>query len=141
MWNRFLAVFLGAFVALFLIGGLEQLIPLICHLPPMNDPNDKKEFAEMIARTPTSAFLCLVFIYLISSFIGSLITSIIAKENKERMALGVGVIVMAGGIANFLMRPHPIWVVVCSMLVYLPAAFLGGKLGGIFRKKDTIQKT
>jgi hypothetical protein len=134
MGNRFLAVFLGAFVALFLIGGLEQLIPVICHLPPMSDPNDKKEFAEMIARTPASAFLCLVSIYALSSFIGSWIAALIAREKKGQIAMSIGVIVMAGGIANFWMRPHPIWVVVCSLAVYLPAAYLGGKVGVRFTK-------
>ncbi len=139
MGNKILAVFLGAFVGMFVVGGLEQVTAHFYQWT-VDVPDDKNAIAEAISKMPVGSFLCLLTGYLIGSFTGGLTASLIAKEKKQQMSLLVGAVILAGGIINFYMFPHPIWFVSCSLLVYLPAAFLGGKLGGLFKKKDSIQK-
>lgn len=41
----------------------------------------------------------------------------------------VGGVATLGGAANFLMLPHPAWVVAVGMPTFLAAALLGGRIG------------
>jgi len=134
MWNKFLSVFLGAFAGLLCIGGLEQLVHLLYPSNLSKEVDDPAQVADMIRHMPVGAFVSLLLVYLVSSFAGGLLAAVIAQENKTRRALSVGVIILAGGIANFWMIPHPLWFVCCSLLVYLPAAYIGGMLGARFSK-------
>jgi hypothetical protein len=40
----------------------------------------------------------------------------------------VGVLVILAAVANMLMIPHPVWFWVVALLLFLPAAYLGGLL-------------
>jgi hypothetical protein len=65
----------------------------------------------------------------IGTFAGALLTAVIAANRKLMLALAIGVIFLAGGIANVLMLPSPVWFTVLDLVgAYLPMAYLAGKL-------------
>lgn len=65
----------------------------------------------------------------LGTFAGAFVAAKIAASHKMKIALGIGVLFLAGGIANVLMLPSPMWFNVLDLAgAYLPTAYLGGKL-------------
>lgn len=65
----------------------------------------------------------------IGTLAGALLTAVISANRKMLLALVVGVFFLAGGIANILMLPSPMWFTIVDLTgAYIPMAFLGGKL-------------
>lgn len=65
----------------------------------------------------------------IGTFAGALLAAIISVNRKMQLALVVGIFFLAGGIANILMLPSPLWFTIVDLVgAYIPVAYLGGKL-------------
>lgn len=66
----------------------------------------------------------------LGTFVGAFIAVLIAgNAHKIRIALGIGIFFMIGGIANVLMLPSPVWFTVVDLVgAYLPMAYLGAML-------------
>lgn len=64
-------------------------------------------------------------------FIGVLIAMFIATSKHKMIAVILGVLFLAGGIAANVMIPAPIWYRIVDLgLAYVPTAWLGWKLSG-----------
>ncbi|XDD52121.1 hypothetical protein AB3N59_19350 [Leptospira sp. WS92.C1] len=65
----------------------------------------------------------------LGTFAGALLTAIIAANHKIKFALSIGILFLAGGIANIVMLPSPTWFTVLDLIgAYIPMSFLAGKL-------------
>lgn len=63
--------------------------------------------------------------------VGVLFAMFIAVSSRKTIAIILGVLFLAGGIAANIMIPAPMWYrVVDVVLAYIPMAFLGWKLSG-----------
>lgn len=67
----------------------------------------------------------------LGTLVGAWIAAMIAGKRKMRAAMIVGIFFLAGGIANVLMLPSPLWYTLTDLiLAYLPMAYIGRKLAG-----------
>lgn len=65
----------------------------------------------------------------LGTFVGAFVAAFLAASHKMKLALGIGVLTLLGGIAAALMIPAPTWFIVLDLVVaYIPMAWLGGKL-------------
>ena len=65
----------------------------------------------------------------LGTFVGAFIAASIAATHKMKLALGIGVLFLIGGITNVLMLPSPLWFSVIDLAVaYIPMAYIGGML-------------
>lgn len=65
----------------------------------------------------------------LGTFVGALLTSIIAVKYKMRFALGIGVWFLLGGIVNIFMLPSPAWFTILDLAgAYIPMGYIAGKL-------------
>jgi hypothetical protein len=128
MGRKILAVVAGfvvAFLAIFLFEGLNgRFFPL----PSGVDPQNPAALAAAVKSMPLGAFVVLIAGYAVASFAGGFAAGKVAPGASPVPAVIVGVLLLAGGIWNFVTIPHPLWVVVLSVLCYLPCAFLGSRL-------------
>ncbi|MCC6837959.1 MAG: hypothetical protein IT234_05420, partial [Bacteroidia bacterium] len=60
---------------------------------------------------------------------GALTSTFIAKEKHIPHAINIGGILMGLGAINLFTIPHPTWMIIISLIVFLPSAYLGGWLG------------
>jgi hypothetical protein len=103
----------------------HQLYP-----PPGNiDLNNEEALKTYFSNAPAVIFLFIILAYAVGSFISGLVASLIAAHNKLKKALTLGWILMGFSIYNLITIPHPVWVVICGILVFIPFAYIGGKLG------------
>lgn len=121
-------VIAGVFTA-FIIVFLGEMLSQSVFMAPENlnyaDPKALKKFMDSL---PLSAFLLLIFIWATSVFSGGLISGLISPNNWARISLITGSILLVGNIINMFMVPHPIWMNVVSVLMYLPLAYVGSKV-------------
>lgn len=76
-------------------------------------------------------FLFPFLAHALGTFAGALVTVLIAASHKMKLALGVGVFFLLGGIANVVMLPSPLWFTIVDLVgAYIPMAWLAGRLAG-----------
>ena len=98
-------------------------------LPEGVSMNDQESFKIFIANAPVALHLIILFNYALACLVGALISSSIALDKKMNRAMSLGGMFMGVGMFSLISLAHPIWVVVCSVFVFLPFAYLGGMLG------------
>lgn len=65
----------------------------------------------------------------LGTFVGALLAALIAANRKLLFAMVIGIFFLAGGVANVLMLPSPIWFTVIDLAgAYLPMAYFAAKL-------------
>ena len=68
------------------------------------------------------------------SLVGAFVAALISLNHKFTVAMIIGGITLIGGIVAVAMFPAPIWYDVIDLLAYIPAAWIGAKLGGAGRQ-------
>ncbi len=126
-----------AVLAAFFVGGLcvfavEMMGHQVYRLPKGVDPNDMKQIAEYIKTAPIGSILFVLLAQSTGSFVGGVVTGLISRTSKTTVAVIYGVLglIMAG--LNLALIPHPLWFMVLSILLPIPLAVLGSRLGSKF---------
>lgn len=120
-----LAVLAGLFAGGLTVALVEAISSLLHPAPPGLDFHDAAALARFVATLPTSAFLCVIVAHFCGTLIAGLVTCLIAKRPWWTAAIGIGLVFQLAGVANLIMIPHPTWVAVADMMVYVPGAILG----------------
>ena len=70
------------------------------------------------------------------TFVGALIATLIAATQKMKIALGIGILFLLGGIAAGIWLGSPMWYnAIDFIFAYIPMAWLGAKVGGAGRAR------
>lgn len=128
MKNRIISVVAGIIVGWIIVGLGDMITHQMYPAPPDMDYTNKESLKAFINSLPTSAFIAMIGVWAISAFMGGLVTGKLAKENWKRQCLITGIILLLANVANMLTIPHPIWVNVLTAIMYVPLAYLGGKI-------------
>ena len=94
------------------------------------DVTTPEGMAQAVGMMPTGAFIGLVVGYLVATTLGAYVAARLAASRHLLVASLVAAVFVAGGVANFMMIPHPIWVPIASMLAFLLAPVLALRLAG-----------
>lgn len=74
-------------------------------------------------------FLFPFLAHAVGTFVGALLAALIAANRKMLFAFVIGIFFLAGGVANVLMLPSPLWFNIVDLAgAYLPMAYLAAKL-------------
>ncbi len=77
----------------------------------------------------------------LGTFIGALVATLIAANNKMIFALGIGIFFLIGGIANVFVLPSPIWYTILDLAgAYIPMAWLGWKILDRGNKRNQLKE-
>ncbi len=64
------------------------------------------------------------------TFVGAFVAAKIAPSAKMIFAIVIGAWFLLGGIYAATLIPAPLWFVVVDLALYIPVAFLAGRIGG-----------
>jgi hypothetical protein len=81
-----------------------------------------------VATAPPKVFLLLLAAWAGGAFVGGLVASFVAARARLRHALVVGGVQTAMATIQLAMVPHPLWVAVSGIALFVPFAWLGGRL-------------
>jgi hypothetical protein len=132
MARNILAVVIGLFVG----GAFNMALIEVSHslypLPEGLDPNDSEAFRAHLEANPMpiGALLVVLAAHAGGSLVSGFACGMIAMRSWYRAAMGLGAFWTCGGIFMLFLLPSPVWFAVTDLLLYVPAALLGVKLGG-----------
>jgi hypothetical protein len=116
---------LGSIVNMFLLSFGGILIP-----PP--EGTDTTTMEGLKAALPLFEPQHYIFPFLahaLGTFAGALFAAFIAASHKFKFAMAIGFLFLAGGIANVIMLPSPLWYTIVDIGgAYLPFAYVAGKI-------------
>ena len=134
MLRNILASVAGLAVAFGIIGLFETLEAFIYPLPPGLDSNNLETLKVYIQSIPTGALLLLLLNYIIASFSGAWVAGRISKNMRQPITIGV--LLTMANVINLYELPHPAWFMILSTILYIPFAFIGGRMGVNAKKKN-----
>jgi hypothetical protein len=131
-----IAGIISSFIAIIAIESIAQILNST-HL----DPRDVEAFRNYVRNeAPETFHLIVLSAYAVGSFIGAVVTAYISLNKKMIHAMTIGGILMGLGIYNLIMANHPSWVIVTAIFIFLPAAYLGGRVGRSFSTKKQLSQ-
>jgi hypothetical protein len=89
---------------------------------------DPAAIRAVMASAPLGAFLVVLLGWALGGLLGGLVAARIGSNAPLAHALVLGAVLTLAGIANNMMIPPPLWFWVVSVLLFLPAAFVGARL-------------
>lgn len=131
IFRNILAVILG-----FIIGNtINMLVITAGHAimpPPVGfDGSSMEGVASTIHLLRPLDFIVPFLAHAAGPFVGVLAAMFIAASSRKTIAIILGVLFLAGGIAANIMIPAPMWYRLIDLLfAYVPMAFLGWKVSG-----------
>jgi len=141
MIRNILSIIVGLLIAIVVM----QLIQILGHLmypPPIDiDVTDPEAIKHYITLSPTIVFVIVILSYALGSFFGAFVSTFIAKEKHIPHAINIGGVLMGLGAINLFTIPHPTWMIVISLIVFLPFAYFGGWLGLRIKAKRHSKNT
>jgi hypothetical protein len=81
-----------------------------------------------VASAPPKVFYLLLAAWAGGAFVGGFVAGLVAERRKELHAFVVGLIQTALAGWQLSMIPHPTWVVVIGLTLFVPFAWLGGRI-------------
>lgn len=101
-------------------------------LPEGLDPNDFEAFRAHVEASgmPTGALMIVLVAHASGSLVSGFVCGLVARQSWYVAAAALGILWTCGGIAMLMMLPAPMWFAVADVLLYVPGALLGVKLGG-----------
>jgi len=123
-----LAVVFGLILGAAVILAVQALGHQVYPIPEGLDVRDPEALKAYVAEAPVGVLLFVLAAYALGSFAGGAFAGWYARRAPATHGLIVGAVLLAGGVANLLMIPHPAWFAVACVAVFVPAAYLGARL-------------
>ncbi|MEP6781583.1 MAG: hypothetical protein ABJC26_16915 [Gemmatimonadaceae bacterium] len=127
MYNvRATLIGLGSTFALVVM--FEAIGAQIWHFTDGIDMNNKDAVRAALAHAPLVAMIYLIASYGVAGLFGSFLARKMAGGISTRPSRTVAIGLLVACVFNTVTVPEPMWVSIASVLIPLPAAFLGMKL-------------
>ncbi len=133
--RNILSIIVGLIVGIIIISLVELLGHLVYPVPA--GVRNLAELKSYFAEAPAIIFIVVILGYALGSLAGGLVAALIRKKSKMSNALTVGGILMGLGLRNLIILSHPLWVTIIALAVFIPFAWLGGKLAVKINKTKT----
>jgi hypothetical protein len=89
---------------------------------------DREMLRALFATAPLGSLLVVIGGWVLGGVVGGWTTARLAAQAKTRNGLVLGALLTIAGVANNLMLPKPLWFWIASLIVLMPAAYLGTRL-------------
>ena len=112
----------GGLATFFVASSGRDFFPEYQDVPNITEP---LAFASFIETLPVGAFIVLLFAHSTGSLLAAFVATSLSGHTQPTPAIAVGVLMLAGGIRNLILIPHPVWYQISEAIIYLPAVFVG----------------
>ncbi len=126
--KNILGIILGLAIAMTSFMLFETIAHFAYPLPADVDTDNAESMKNHMANVPTGAFSLVLSGWMVGSLLAGYFARMISKNNSFRNPLIIGCILEAATIFNFILLPHPIWLIIISLLLMIPAVMVGHNL-------------
>jgi predicted MFS family arabinose efflux permease len=110
------------------IAAVELVSHQIYAPPPGVDFSNPEAIRAMMKDIPRGALAMVLVAWGLGAFVGGWVAAHFAASSPLRGSLIVGLVLLLFGVSMMVSIPHPLWFWVVGMILFLPAAHLGGKI-------------
>lgn len=128
MLRNILGLLAGLIVGFITIGLVEALGHKIFAAEGF-DPTDPQGIKAYGATAGFGAMLFVVLAWVVGSFVGGLVCSLVAKSSKIVWGAAIGGIMLGASLLNLFSLPHPLWMKLSVLVAFIPPALAGARLG------------
>ena len=89
---------------------------------------DRETMRALLATAPVGAFLVVIAGWILGGVAGGWSTARLASQAPVGHGLVLGALLTLAGVANNLMIPPPLWFWIVSLVVLMPATYVGTRL-------------
>lgn len=126
-----LAIVVGILVGSTVNLGLVNIGSSVIPLPDGADVSSTESLRESMKLFTPLNFIFPFLAHALGTFAGAFAAAKLAASHHVKLAMGVGLFFLLGGITMVVMAGGPVWFIVADLfLAYIPMGFLGGVLGG-----------
>lgn len=128
MMRTLLATATGLVAMLVAVIVFEALGHAVFPPPPGVDLADPAQMRSAMTRLSPGALGMVLLGWAAGAALGACLAAKLAREYRFAAAMSVGLVMLLLVVANLVMLPHPWWMAIGSVLLPLPAAWLGWRL-------------
>ena len=128
MKKKIMALVAGVVVGFILVIIFEYINHLIFPPPVGMDPMDIESVKAFMKDVPTGAFVGIWIGWMLSAFVAGFVSGKIDKDNWKNNSYVLATVLLVASIVNMVMIPHPTWMIIITVLGYLPSTYIGSKL-------------
>lgn len=111
--------------------GLVTIGMSVLPLPAGTDVSSMEALRENMKLLGPENFVFPLLAHALGTFTGAFVAARLAASHQMKLAIGMGVVFLLGGIAMILNCGGPMWFIATDLLLaYIPMALLGGRLAG-----------
>jgi hypothetical protein len=134
--NITLAVLAGLVSGSLVNMGIINLGPFVIPLPEGADVSTMESLRESMKLFTPVNFITPFLAHALGTAVGAFVAARLAARHRAKVAMGVGLFFLAGGLAAISMLGRPLWFNVADLLLaYIPMAYLGVVLAGATRPR------
>lgn len=123
--KRILAIILGLVLAFLIMTGCEFLNSLLFPFPAGMDLNNLEEVRAFTQTLPWTAYILVLLGWSLGAFFGGFLLYRVDRTARGLSPIILGIILTLGGVSNFIMLEHPIWVMILGLLIFIPMSVAG----------------
>ena len=127
MIRSILTVVVGILAGSFAMFALEWVGHQLVPPPAALDLSNMEALKAYVATAPPKVFIALLAAWAGGGFAGGFVAALLAARRRAAHAIAVGAIQSGLAVAQLVMIPHPTWVAVVGIGVFVPFAWLGGR--------------
>jgi hypothetical protein len=129
--RNILGVVIGIVVATIVNMGLVTVGHMIVPLPVGADVSTMEGLAAAISHFEPQHCVFPFLAHALGPLLGTFVAIMIAASHKTKIAIGMAVFFLLGGIAANVMIPAPFWFKAVDLIfAYVPTSLIGAKLAG-----------
>lgn len=137
MVRNIIGVIVGILVSGIVNMGLITIGHAVVPLPPGADVSSMEKLAETIHLFGPQNYIFVFLAHALGPLVGTFVTMLIAASHKAKIAMGMAVFFLLGGIAANVMIPGPFWYKAVDLIfAYIPTTLIGAKLGGAWKDQQ-----
>jgi len=96
--------------------------------PPPADTSDREAVRAYVAGQPVGVLMAVLAGWTLAAFAGSALAARLARRGEMPGWIVTGLFLLATA-ANFLMVPHPMWMVALAVVLIVAAGWAGSRMG------------
>jgi hypothetical protein len=127
--NRIIGMALGLLVSILILALSEKMIHHFFNVPHTLFELDTVKVTETTTTSNLDVqLMVLLLAHASASFFGGMTVARFTPTEWKKFCLLLGLVLTLFNILNIVMLPHPIWFIIVSNLIYIPFAYLGGRM-------------
>lgn len=127
--KNIIAVIAGFLCGSLLNGGIIMISSSVVSPPNGADVTTMEGLKASMHLFEPKHFMMPFLAHALGTFAGAFLATKIAATHQMKIAIGIGILFLAGGITNVILLPSPLWFSILDISgAYLPMAYLAYKL-------------